>query len=145
MSTLKESLIHRRVGESSSAAGACYSADDSVPALLIYAGSGEHWVLPWSHFVSARHLCDGDREQVTLRFANHEVELQGERLASLLPEIARFHLGWLRCLPAKYEPQCNGSEPFIERLSVTPISPPASEGGASSCKKKPVSSNETLR
>ncbi|MEN9632678.1 MAG: hypothetical protein RL077_1082 [Verrucomicrobiota bacterium] len=144
MSTLKESLIHRRVGESPSAGG-CYSADDSVPALLIHAGSGELWVLPWSHFVSARHKCVGDREQVTLLFATHEVELQGVRLASLLPEIAGFHLGSLRSLPAKYEPQGSGVEPFIERLSVTPIGPRPSEGIAASGGKKPVSSNDSFR
>ncbi len=131
MSTLKESLIHRRVGESPSEVG-CHSAEASVPALLIQANSGELWVLPWSHFVSARHKCAGDREHVTLLFANHEVELQGVRLASLLPEIAGFHLGLLRSLPAKYEPQCNASEPFIERLSVRPIGPPSSAGSASS-------------
>ena len=144
MSTLKESLIHRRVEESPSA-GASYSADDAVPALLIHAGSGELWVLPWSHFVSARHTCAGDLEQVTLLFATHEVELQGIRLASLLPEIAGFRLGSLRSLPAKYEPQGNASEPFIEHLSVRSIGPRPSDGIASSGGKKPVSSNDSLR
>ena len=125
MSTLQETLIHRRVGELSSDGG-CYSTEASVPALLIYAGSGELWVLPWSHFVSARHTGEGGRERLALLFANHEVELHGTRLASLVPEIAGFRLDSLRSLPAKYEPQGNVSEPFIERLSVRLIGAPPS-------------------
>ena len=117
MSTLKETLVHRRVMASASDAG-CYSTEASVRTLLIHAGNGERWVLPWSHFVSARHQEDGNRERLTLLFASHEVELQGSHLASLLPEIARFHLGSLRSLPPKYESQGNASDPFIERLSV---------------------------
>ena len=132
MSTLKESLIHRRIGESASDGG-CYSTEASVPALSIHAGSGELWVLPWSHFVSARHTGDGNGERLTLLFANHEVELHGNRLASLVPEIAGFRLDSLRSLPAKYEPQGNASEPFIERLSVRLIgSPPSAEIAPSS-------------
>ena len=131
MSTLKETLVHRRVGESPSGGG-CYSTETSVPALLIYAEGGEVWVLPWAHFVSARHTCEGDREQVLLLFANHEVELHGIRLVSLLREIARFRLDSLRSLPAKYEPQGKGSDPFIERLSVRPLSPPPADETAPS-------------
>jgi hypothetical protein len=131
MSTLKESLIHRRIGESPSD-GACYSTEASVPALSIYAENGELWVLPWSHFVSARHTGDGNGERLALLFANHEVELHGTRLASLVPEIAGFRLDSLRSLPAKYEPQGNVSEPFIERLSVRQVGTPPTAGTASS-------------
>jgi len=132
MSTLKESLIHRRIGESLSESG-CYSTEASVPALSIHAENGELWVLPWSHFVSARHTGDGNGERLVLLFANHEVELHGTRLASLVPEIAGFRLDSLRSLPAKYEPQGNVSEPFIERLSVRLIgTPPTAETAPSS-------------
>ena len=131
MSTLKESLIHRRIGESPSESG-CYSTEASVPALSIYAENGELWVLPWSHFVSARHTGDGNCERLALLFTNHEVELHGTRLASLVPEIAGFRLDSLRSLPAKYEPQGNVCEPFIERLSVRLIGPPPMAGTASS-------------
>jgi hypothetical protein len=128
MSTLQESLTHRRTSESPSGAG-CYSTEAFLPALLIHAGNGERWVLPWAHFVSARHTGDGSREQVTLLFANHEVEIHGARLVSLMPEIAGFRLDSLRSLPAKYEPQGNASEPYIERLSVKLIGPsPAATG-----------------
>jgi hypothetical protein len=86
--------------------------------LSIQAESGELWVLPWSHFVSARLTADGNGERLALLFANHEVELHGARLGSLMPEIAAFRLDFLRSLPAKYEPQGDATEPFIERLLV---------------------------
>ena len=132
MSTLKETLVHRRVMASAPDAE-CYSTEASVRTLLIHDGNGERWILPWSHFVSARHQGVGTGEQLTLLFASHEVELQGTQLASLLPEIATFHLGSLRTLPAKYEPQGNGAEPFIERLSIRSVGPsPRAETAPSS-------------
>jgi hypothetical protein len=131
MSMLRETLIHRRAAESRPDVG-CHSADEFVPALLIHAGDGERWVLPWSHFASARHWGDGNRERLTLLFSHHEVDMQGVRLASLLPEIARFHLGSLRSLPAKYEPHGHASEPFIEHLSIKAIGPPSTGKTAAS-------------
>jgi hypothetical protein len=132
MSTLKETLIHRRV-EKSAAESGCHSAMDFVPALLIHAESNERWVLPWAHFVSARHQVDADREHLTLLFARHEVEVYGVRLASLLPVIAKFHLDSLRSVPAKYESLGDSDAPFIERVSVAPIGTPPDEETASSC------------
>ena len=129
MSMLRETLIHCRAAESPPDAG-CHSAGESVPALSIHTRDGERWVLPWSHFVSARHRGDGGRERLTLLFASHEVELQGVRLAALLPEIARFRLGSLRSLPAKYESHGGDCEPFIERLSVRPTGGPPAGGTA---------------
>ena len=114
----------------------CHSTDASVPALSIQAESGELWVLPWSHFVSARHTADGNGERLALLFANHEVELHGARLASLVPEIAAFRLDSLRSLPAKYEPQGDASEPFIERLSVRLIGAPPAVGNRAFVLKK---------
>lgn len=99
MSTLQETLHHRRAGELRAETG-CHSAEASVPALLVFAADGEQWVLPWSHFVCARHLGDGENDRLVLSFANHEVEIRGKRLTTLMPAIAQFHLNSLRSLPA---------------------------------------------
>lgn len=69
---------------------------------------------------------------MVLFFANHEVEIRGKRLTTLMPAIAQFHLNSLRSLPAKYEPQSTGAEPFIVHLAVRPMTPPPSTGIASS-------------
>ena len=53
-----------------------------------------------------------------LSFANHEVVLDGARLALLLPEIGSFHLDCLRDMPAKFRSQADKDEPFISRVSV---------------------------
>jgi hypothetical protein len=143
MSTLRETIIHRRAGETPLNEG-CYSADVSVPAVLISSRSSELWVLPWSHFVSARHQRDGDREQLTLLFANYQVELHGTNLILLMREIAGFRLDSLCSLPAKYKPLGNGSEPFIENLSVRPVFTPPSAEIAPLCQKKPVSYNDSF-
>ena len=141
MSTLKETIVLRRAAESPSEIG-CYSTDASVPALLIHAGPGEVWILPWSHFASGRYTANGSREQLTLLFAHHEVALHGTCLGSLLPEIAGFRLESLRSLPAKYEPQGNASEPFIEHLSVRPMGPQPPIETAPSSQTKTVSPND---
>lgn len=132
MSTLKESLTRRRTGEPP-LNGSCHSTDASAPALSIHAEGGELWVLPWSHFVSARYTADGNGERLVLLFANHEVELHGVCLAALVPEIAGFRLDSLRCLPAKYELQGDAAEPFIEHLSIRRVdAPPSAEIAPSS-------------
>lgn len=120
MSTLKETLQQRRTAELPQSRS-CDSADTPGRALQIHSWNGETWVLPWSHFIAARHLGTGESEQLVLSFTNLEVVLDGARLLSLLPGIAGFRLDSLRSLPTKYEPQGDGSEPFIKRLSVRPI------------------------
>lgn len=87
-------------------------------SLTIHSWNGEKWVLPWSHFSAACHQGTGENEQLVLSFANHEVVLDGVRLALLLPAIASFHLDSLRDMPAKFRSQADKSEPFISRVSV---------------------------
>lgn len=126
MSTLKESLQQRRIAELPESRS-CDSTEVPGRALQIESWNGENWVFPWSHFSAARHQRNSGGEQLVLSFANYEVVVDGARLVLLLPEIAGFRVDTLRGLPAKYELQSNGSEPFIKRLSVRPISRPPSE------------------
>lgn len=117
MSTLQETLQQRRTAEPPHGRS-CDSAEAPVRSLQIHSGTGEKWVLPWLHFTAARHQGAGENEQLVLSFANHEVVLDGARLALLLPEIASFHLDCLRDVPAKFRSQAGNDEPFIARVSV---------------------------
>ena len=141
MSTLQENLQQRRTAELPQSLSS-NSAEAPGRALQIHSWNGETWVFPWSHFSAARHQGTGESEQLVLSFANHEVVVDGVRLLSLLPEIAGFRLDSLRSLPTKYEPQGNGSEPFVKRLSVRPVGKPAAVETAHSVLKKPDSSND---
>ena len=67
-----------------------------------------------------------------LSFANHEVVLDGARLALLLPEIGSFHLDCLRDMPAKFRSQAGENEPFISRVSVRSASDLPEAGAQSS-------------
>jgi hypothetical protein len=116
MSTLQETLQQRRAAEQPSSRSSD-SADAQVRSLQIHSWSGEKWVFPWSGFSAACHQSTGEGEQLVLLFANHEVVLDGARLALLLPEIASFHLDCLRDMPAKFRSQTD-NEPFISRVSV---------------------------
>ena len=128
MSTLKEIVQQRRAAELPSRRS-CDSAEAPVRSLQIHSWNGEKWVLPWSHFSAAHHQGTGENEQLVLSFANHEVVLDGARLALLLPEIASFHLDCLRDMPAKFRSQAGQNEPFISRVSVRCLSD-LSETGA---------------
>ena len=121
MSTLQETLQQRRAAEQppNRSSG---SADAQVRSLQIHSWNGEKWVLPWSGFSAACHQGTGESEQLVLSFANHEVVLDGARLALLLPEIASFHLDCLRDMPAKFHSQADKDEPFISRVSVRSVS-----------------------
>ena len=128
MSTLREIVQQRRAAESPRSRS-CDSADAPVRSLQIHSWNGAKWVLPWSHFSAACHQGTGENEQLVLSFANHEVVLDGARLALLLPEIASFHLDCLRDMPAKFRAEAGQNEPFISRVSVRSAAD-SPEGGA---------------
>ena len=117
MSTLQETLQKRRATESRPSRS-CDSAEEAVRSLQVHSWNGEKWVFPWSHLSAACHQGTGESEQLVLSFANHEVVLDGARLALLLPEIASFHLDCLRDMPAKFRSQEDKDEPLISRVSV---------------------------
>ena len=117
MSTLQEALRLRRAAELPSS-HSCDSAEAPVRTLQIHSWNSKKWVLPWSGFSAACHQGSGESEQLVLSFANHEVVLDGTRLALLLPEIASFHLDCLRDMPANFRSQAGDNEPFISRVSV---------------------------
>ncbi len=121
MSTLQDALRQRRAAEPPDSR-TCESAGAPVRALQIQSWNNEKWVFPWSHFSAACHQGSGESEHLVLSFANHEVVLEGARLALLLPEIASFHLDRLRDMPAKFRLQADKGEPFIGRISVRSVS-----------------------
>ncbi|HTB79569.1 MAG TPA: hypothetical protein VK717_01650 [Opitutaceae bacterium] len=117
MSTLREAVQQRRAAELPPTRS-CEPAKEAVRAMWIHSWSGEQWVLPWAHFISACHQGSGNDEQLVLTFAQHEVILQGARLALLVPAIASFHLDCLRDMPDNFRAQADKNEPFISRVSV---------------------------
>ena len=117
MSTLQETLRLRRTAELPDGRSSD-SATEPVRALQIHSWNGEQWILPWSHFSAACRQGTDENEQLVLTFGNHEVVLEGARLALLLPEIASFHLDCLRDMPAKFRSQASADEAFISRVSV---------------------------
>jgi hypothetical protein len=117
MSTLKETLQHRRMAESR-AIRSYELAKEPVRSLQIHSSNGGKMVLPWSHFHSASHQGNREGEQLTLLFAKHEVVLQGVRLSLLLPKIASFHLAWVWGEPVEFQSDVDKDEAFISRVSV---------------------------
>jgi hypothetical protein len=114
MSTLRQSVQQHRAAES---AASCVTAEERQSALIVSSWQGDSWVLPWSHFVSAR--LGGDRIELT--FADVLVTLTGQNLTALLDDIAAFRLGCLRDLPADYRRKPVEGQPFITRIEVQPI------------------------
>ena len=128
MRTPQETLRLRRAAELPDGR-ASDSTIAPVRALQINSWNGEPWIFPWSHFSAACRQGADESEQPVLTFVNHEVPLEGARLALLLPEIARFHLDNLRDMPADVRSPADQSEPFIGRVAVRSASD-SSKGGA---------------
>jgi len=118
MSTLKDALLQRRLGESD-AGHPCFSTGKEVSTFLVEASSGENWLLPWHHFLhGCRQTVDGS-ERLVLTFATQEVMLKGLNLSILADEIAHLRLEGVRPAPGQYQKSA-GVEPFIERIEVQP-------------------------
>jgi hypothetical protein len=116
MTTLKESIEQRRA--ESRSVRSYELANEPVLSLQIHSWDGEKTVLPWANFNSAGHRSTSAGEQLTLRFDEYEVALQGVRLAVLLPKIASFNLAWVCGQSAEYLIEANKREAFITRVSV---------------------------
>lgn len=114
MNTLRQSVQQHRAAES---VASCVTAEERQSALIVSSWQGDSWVLPWSHFVSARLA--GDRIELT--FANVLVTLTGQNLPPLLDDIAAFRLGCLRDLPAHYRRKSVEGLPFVTRIEVHPL------------------------
>lgn len=116
MNTLRQSLQQHRAADT---AASCVTAEERQFALIVASWQGDSWVLPWSHFVSARLA--GDRIELT--FANVLVTLTGQNLTVLLDDIAAFRLARLRDLPSDYRRKPVEGRPFITRIEVHPLPP----------------------
>jgi hypothetical protein len=117
MSTLKEALQQRRMAEPR-VVHSYELAKEPVRSLQIHAWNGEKLVLPWSQFYSAALRSMGEGEQLALWFSKHEVDLQGLRLAVLLPKIASFHLACVWGESVEFQNESDRKEAFINHVSV---------------------------
>ncbi|HEX2852958.1 MAG TPA: hypothetical protein VHO24_06955 [Opitutaceae bacterium] len=120
MRTLKQMVQEQKAAETQPDASS-EVAEAPVRSIQVHAWNGEKWVLPWGFFYSAHLQGTADREQLIIRIAHHEIVLEGVRLALLLPVIADLQLGCLRDLPKKFQVDTDQSVPFINRVSVRPI------------------------
>jgi len=117
MSTLQEALKKLRADESLPTRS-FESGKTPLHSLQVHSWKGDKWVLPWAHFGSACHHRVGTKEQLVLSFAQHVIELEGVRLALLLPGIASQEFVCLRSMPVKYDGKADENEPYISRVSV---------------------------
>jgi hypothetical protein len=116
MTTLRESIEQHRAKFPS--VRSYELANEPMLSLQIHSWDGEKIVLPWADFHSAGHRSTGTGEQLTLRFDEYEVSLQGVRLALLLPKIASRHLAWVWGQSVEYLTEANKKEAFITRVAV---------------------------
>ena len=65
MSTLKDAILQRRMGESDSG-HPCFSTGNEVSTLLVEASDGKNWLLPWHHFL---HGSPNLTESITVEMA----------------------------------------------------------------------------
>ncbi|MDD3179573.1 MAG: hypothetical protein PHQ04_04395 [Opitutaceae bacterium] len=127
MSTLKETLDQRRIGETE-AGHVCHSTNAAVSTLLLEASNGESWLLPWQHFLDGRHQTMEKIERLVLTFATQEILIEGRNLETLADEIAHLRLKRLRPAPAKYQ-KSSGADAFVTKIEVRSRAKPDADIG----------------
>jgi hypothetical protein len=123
MSTLQQTFHRQRADEPEG--HACYSVRAQASTLLVELSSGERWVLPWMHFVFARHHDEGKDERLVLTFASHEVKVSGHNLVVLAETAAKAELESIRELPPKYRDRL-ADDPFVTKITVRDLGGPPS-------------------
>ena len=141
MNTLRHALDLHRTRETDSD-HLCYAANADAAALVVEAGDGVRWLLPWSHFLHGRHENGSAGETLVLTFAHHEVTLRGRRLGPLSAEAARLRLEKIRAVAEDYA-DAAADDPLIWAIQVRPAeSSPAAAMSPAPGQSSPASRNE---
>src|SRR6185295_516233 len=111
--SLREELERRNAG----LPPRCMVISDNTPTLTVHLANGDSWAGPWSRFIRCWHR----GEVLSLLFADDEVVVHGQNLASVFKDAAQMKIELLRTMPANYRQVVEARETFIREIEVRPV------------------------
>ena len=111
--SLREELERRNAG----LPPRCAVISENTPTLIVQLANGESWAGAWSRFIRCWHR----GEELSLLFADDEIVVRGQNLASVFKDAAQMRIELLRTIPITYQPAADARESFIREIEVRPV------------------------
>lgn len=80
----------------------CWGKSPDCLALRVEPEDGGIFLLRYLHLAFSHFLPGENHDDLVLAFTTHEVTLKGRGLRSLLPDLQRESLGYVRAIPERY-------------------------------------------
>ena len=107
----------------------CWGEDPQTQALRVELKSGNFFVFPMSHFLSAE-FAQGDKGDVlTLLFATHEVTIYGQHLREVALALQKLAVEWIKEIAAKYAKLAEPNAAVILSIEVSAVADSDEEQG----------------
>ena len=107
----------------------CWGEDPQTQALRVELKSGNFFVFPMSHFLSAE-FAQGDKGDVlTLLFATHEVTISGQHLREVALALQKLAVEWIKEIAAKYAKLAEPNAAVILSIEVAAVADADEEHG----------------
>jgi hypothetical protein len=99
----------------------CWNEDPQAQALRIELNSGNLFVFPLSHFLSAEFTRIDGCDSLNLAFTTHEVRIRGRHLREVALALQKLAVEWIREIPQKYAALADTNAAFVQSIEVSAI------------------------
>ena len=99
----------------------CWNEDPQAQALRIELNSGNFFVFPLSHFLSAEFTRANDGDSLNLAFSTHEVRIRGRHLREIALAFHKLAVEWIREIPQKYAALADTNAALVQSIEVSAI------------------------
>jgi len=96
----------------------CWNEDPQAQALRIELNSGNFFVFPLSHFLSAEFTRANDGDSLNLAFSTHEVRIRGRHLREIALAFQKLAVDWIKEIPERYAALANSKVVLIQSIEV---------------------------
>jgi hypothetical protein len=98
-----------------------WASDPQTKGLRIEVSAERSLLLPHGQFIFAELASDGDKQNLQLVFATHEVSVRGHHLRRIETTMQRLELSLLAKLPSSQRSLITEGQPVIVEIVVTEI------------------------
>ena len=107
----------------------CWNEDPQTQALRVELNSGNFFVFPMSHFLSAE-FTQGDKGDVLkLLFTTHAVTISGQHMREVALALQKLAVEWIKEIAAKYAKLAEPNAAVILSIQVTAVADSDEEEG----------------
>src|SRR5467141_1408490 len=102
----------------------CWASDPNARGLRIEVSPERSLLLPHGQFIFAELTSGGDKENLKLVFATHEVSVRGHHLRRIETTMQRLELSLIAQLPSSQRNLITEGQPVVLEIVVTEAQPP---------------------